>query len=65
MKLLIKEIRIKKGFTYRELAKLSKCSKSYIWELENKKNINPSFIKMMSIAKALCVSMEDLVDIKP
>ncbi len=45
-----------------KLAELTSSSKSYLWELENKENTNPSAEKVNKIAKALKVSPEYLMD---
>ena len=52
----IRELRKKNGYTLDQLAKHSKSSKSYIWELENKKPPRPSGEKLALIAEALGVT---------
>ncbi|MCE0490334.1 helix-turn-helix domain-containing protein [Pantoea sp. Mb-10] len=47
-----------------KLAELSGTSKSYIWELENRENPNPSAEKIESIAKALSVTSQFLLESK-
>ncbi len=46
------------GLSLEALAKRTKSTKSYIWELENNKGINPSVDKVFLISRALGVSME-------
>ena len=60
----IKELRDEKGYTLDELARLTKSSKSYIWELENRNPPRPSAEKLAKIASALGVSMEYFIDDK-
>ena len=47
----IKNLRDEKGYTLEKLAELSRSSKSYIWELENKSPPRPSADKISTIAK--------------
>lgn len=54
----IKALRDEKDYTLDELAERAKCSKSYIWELENKSPPRPSAEKLAGIAKALGVSLD-------
>lgn len=63
----IRDLRKKKGFTLDQLAELSKSSKSYIWELENKDPPRPSGEKLALIAEALDVTADYLlgVDAEP
>jgi transcriptional regulator with XRE-family HTH domain len=58
----IKELREKKGYTLEKLAILSKSSKSYIWELENKNPPRPSAEKISKIAEQLGVTLDYLMD---
>ena len=58
----IKALRKEKAYTLDELADRAKCSKSYIWELENKNPPRPSAEKLASIAKALGVSLDYFID---
>lgn len=60
----IKELRKKKGLTLEKLAELSKSSKSYVWELENKELPRPSAEKISKIATSLGVTIEYLIDQK-
>ena len=48
----IRELRKKKGYTLEKLAELTKSSKSYIWELENK-NLSPP-VSRQGCAHRLC-----------
>jgi transcriptional regulator with XRE-family HTH domain len=58
----IRERRKAKGYTLEKLGELSDSSKSYIWELENKKPPRPSADKIAKIAAALGVTADYLVD---
>ena len=51
-----------KGLTLDQLAEKSGCSKSYIWELENKNPPRPSADKLSKIAVELGVTVEFLLD---
>lgn len=57
----IKFLRKRAGLTLEELAKHIGTSKSYIWEIENDK-LKPSVFKAYKLARALGVSVEDLVE---
>jgi len=54
----IKALRQKKGYTLDQLAEKAGCSKSYVWELENKTPPRPSAEKLSSVAKALDVTLD-------
>lgn len=56
------ELRKRKGFTLEELAKRANCSKSYVWELENRNPPRPSADKLSSLAAALGVTIGYFVD---
>ncbi len=56
----IKELRTEKKMTLDQLADITKSSKSYIWELENKNPPRPSAEKLSAIAKALGVTVDYL-----
>lgn len=56
----LKEIRIQKGLTIRELANKSNLAYSYISELENLNKSNPSKETMDKLAKALGVTVAEL-----
>ena len=58
----IKALRQEKGYTLDQLAELADCSKSYIWELENKNPPRPSADKLLKIAKALKVTLDYFID---
>lgn len=58
----IRKLRKEKGFTLDRLAELSGSSKSYVWELENKTPPRPSAEKVASIAEALGVTADFLLD---
>lgn len=49
-------------FSIDKLAELSGTSKSYIWELENRENPNPSAEKIENIAKALGITTQFLLE---
>lgn len=55
------ELRKKKGLTLEQLAKQAKCSKSYVWELENRNPPRPSAEKLSNLAAALGVTMDYFV----
>jgi transcriptional regulator with XRE-family HTH domain len=57
----IRELRQKKGYTLEKLAELTDSSKSYIWELENKKPPRPSAEKLGAIARAIGVTVDYLI----
>ena len=57
----IKERRKGKRLTLDQLAELSSCSKSYIWELENKNPPRPSADKLAAIATALDTTVDVLI----
>lgn len=56
----IRQTRKRKGWSLDRLAKACGSSKSYIWELENKPELSPSFRKVCSIADALHISVNEL-----
>ena len=58
----IKSLRKEKGYTLDELAELTKSSKSYIWELENKNKSRPSADKLAKIAKELGVTLDYFIN---
>ncbi|AKL97115.1 hypothetical protein CACET_c36870 [Clostridium aceticum] len=57
----IREIRMKKGYTTMDVSRITQISKSYIEELERGDKKNPSFNKVVSIAAALGIRIDDLV----
>ena len=57
----IRSLRQRAGFTLDRLAAESGCSKSYIWELENKNPPRPSAEKLANIAKALNTTVDALI----
>lgn len=59
MRLYVKEIRIQKNLSIRELAKLSEVAKSHIERMENN-SANPTIAVLCKLAKALDVSVHDL-----
>lgn len=60
----IRTLRKEKGYTLEKLAELTGSSKSYIWELENKRPPRPSAEKISRIAAALGVTIDYLIDEK-
>lgn len=60
----IRAERKKLGFTLDHLAGLIDSSKSYVWELENKDDINPTAEKISKLAKELKVPVEYLLNDK-
>jgi transcriptional regulator with XRE-family HTH domain len=60
----LRDLRKKKGYTLDQLAELSKSSKSYIWELENKNPPRPSGEKLALIAEALDVTPDFLLGVE-
>ena len=61
----IRQLRKEMGLTLEQLAELSKSSKSYIWELENKDPPRPSAEKVAAIASALNVTADYLLGNSP
>jgi transcriptional regulator with XRE-family HTH domain len=57
----IREIRTTKGYTTRDVARFTNISKSYIEELERGTKLNPSFNKVVSIARALGTKVDELI----
>jgi transcriptional regulator with XRE-family HTH domain len=58
----IRKHRKEKGYSLDKLAELSESSKSYLWELENRETRKPSAEKITSIAQALGVTTDYLLD---
>lgn len=59
----LRRLRKEKGYSLDKLADLSGSSKSYIWELENKKNLpRPSAEKLAKIADCLDTTIDYLLD---
>lgn len=61
MKLKIREIRESHGMTQQELADKAHCSRQYINMLEKHDRINVSSKKLLCIANALNVKVDDLI----
>ena len=57
---IIKEIRLSKGMTARELGEKSNTTERYIYMIENGQ-CNPSLKKLKAIAKALGKDVKDLL----
>ncbi len=58
----IRKHRKEQGFTLEKLALSAKLSKSYLWELENRESQSPSAEKLSSIADALKVTTNYLLE---
>lgn len=58
----IRELRLKKGLSLEKLGELTDTSKSYIWELENRKSANPTADKLAKISYALGVTTDYLTN---
>lgn len=58
----IRNLRKARGYTLEQLAERAGSSKSYVWELENKAPPRPSAEKLTSIATALGVTINYLLD---
>ncbi|QUH25357.1 helix-turn-helix transcriptional regulator [Serpentinicella alkaliphila] len=56
----MRELRNMKGYTTREVSKLTHISKSYIEELERGTKANPSLHKVVSIARVLGIKVDEL-----
>jgi transcriptional regulator with XRE-family HTH domain len=58
----IRKLRKENGLSLDQLAELADTSKSYLWELENRENANPTMDKVAKIAEKLGVTAEFLLD---
>jgi len=58
----ISKFRKVKGLSISELARKAGVSKSYLWQVENKKNTNPSIDFLTKVAEHLEVTIADLLD---
>ncbi|WP_374072567.1 helix-turn-helix domain-containing protein [Alloalcanivorax xenomutans] len=56
------KLRKQKGLTLEQLANKANCSKSYVWELENRNPPRPSAEKLSSLGAALGVTIDYFVD---
>ena len=61
----LKALRIRKGKSLQDLADDANSSKAHIWELETGRSKNPSIELLTALAKALEVSIADLVGENP
>lgn len=59
---MIKQRRIELGLSQRSLAKRVGVSDAYITQLETRERINPSLHVLRSLAKALKVTVAELVE---
>lgn len=57
----IRNIRKQNKMSMDELAKVSGCSKTWIWELENREDVRPSSDTIIQIAKGLNVKPDFLL----
>lgn len=57
----MREVRVRKGYTTLDVSKITHISKSYIEELERGDKKNPSFNKVVMIASALGIQLDDLI----
>jgi transcriptional regulator with XRE-family HTH domain len=61
----LREQRIKEGLSLQDLADRVGASKAHIWELETGRAKNPTIELLTKLAKALSVSVADLIDENP
>lgn len=57
----LRKLRTERKLTLEKLAELAQCSKSYLWELENRPATRPAAEKIIAIAKVLDVTAEYLL----
>lgn len=57
----LRSLREAKGLTLQQVADAVGCTKAYIWELEKKPGQRPTAERIQAIAKALEVTMGDLM----
>ena len=58
----LKDLRLSKGLTVKQLSNKSGLAVGYISDLENGKADNPSKLTLSKLANALDVSISDLLD---
>ncbi len=58
----LKQCRQDKGYSLDKLAEITGSSKSYLWELENRDTRKPSAEKLTTVAAALGVTADYLLD---
>ena len=56
----IREIRQSQGLTLQAVADRVGTSRSYVWAIEMDNDLNVGFRKMVNVAKALDVSLDEL-----
>lgn len=61
MKIILREVRLKKRFSYRQLAEISHVSLGQIYKIESEYAKNPSIQTMYRLACALEVGLDELV----
>lgn len=61
MRYRLKEIRESKGLTQQELADKAGCSRQFVNMIENSDSLNVSSKKLLDIANALDVKIDDLI----
>ena len=57
-------LRKSRKLTLQDVADRAGLAKSYVWEVEQGKNTNPSLATIIALARALGCSMEDLVGVE-
>jgi len=58
----LKQRRLELGLTLEQVGKGVKSSKSYIWEIENKPTLKPSFKKIVLICNILKLPIAELAE---
>lgn len=62
MKILLKEFRIRRGWTQKELAERSCLPQPVISDIETTKTADPNLSTMCKLARALRCMIEDLIE---
>ena len=57
----LRRLREAKGLTLQQVADEAGCTKAYVWELEMREGQRPSAERVRGLAKALGVTMEDIM----
>lgn len=58
----VRDLRKERGLSLDALARLATMSKSYLWELENRDDVNPTTDKVASIAAAFDLPVAYFID---
>ncbi len=58
----LKELRLERGLSVKELAKEAGVSPPYIWQIEGGRRQNPGAEKLQKLATALRVTIAELID---